>query len=96
MSFTLSLAVLIPLFGLHNLLSAFMPENGTLARKCLELVSAISISFQGMIIAILFCFMNSEVIFQLKKLFGTRFNSNLPQQSMAMTQYTVSKFCPHG
>ena len=67
-----SAAVLVPLFGLHNLTSAFMPDaqDYPVVRKVLEVFSAVSISFQGSVIAVLFCFMNSEVNAQLEKLIG--------------------------
>ena len=48
---------------------------------------------QGMIVAILFCLINNEVIFQVKKFFADR--TGVGQQggrhpSLALTQYTVS------
>ena len=62
-------AVLVPLFGLHNLTSAFMPDGKDWpgVRKSLEMFSALSISFQGSIVAVIFCFMNSEVGSQIEK-----------------------------
>ena len=62
-------AVLVPLFGLHNLTSAFMPDSKDWpgVRKSLEMFSALSISFQGSIVAVIFCFMNSEVGSQIEK-----------------------------
>ena len=46
--------------------------------------------FQGMVVAILFCFMNSEVIGQLKRFINVSLDgTNRQGQSMAMTQYTV-------
>ena len=48
------------------------------------------ISFQGMVVAILFCFMHSEVIGQLKRVINMSLDgTNRQGQSMAMTQYTV-------
>eukprot|EP00094_Tigriopus_californicus_P014063 TCALIF_13619-PA protein Name:"Similar to VIPR1 Vasoactive intestinal polypeptide receptor (Meleagris gallopavo)" AED:0.12 eAED:0.15 QI:73/0.75/0.6/1/0.5/0.2/5/0/230 len=42
---------------------------------------------RAIVIAILFCLINSEVSFQLKKFFGDHIDTR--HQSMAMTQYTV-------
>ena len=43
-----------------------------------------------MVVAILFCLINNEVMVQLKKFCGDRFtDNNRAPQSMAMTQYTV-------
>ena len=54
--------------------------------------------FQGMVVAILFCLINNEVMTQLKKFCGDRLDTrNNP--SMAMTQYTVrnhDKVVNHG
>ena len=67
--YSLFSAVLVPLFGLHNLTSAFMPDSKEWpgVRKSLEMFSALSISFQGSIVAVIFCFMNSEVGSQIEK-----------------------------
>ena len=44
---------------------------------------------QGMVVAILFCLINNEVMTQLKKFCGDHFTDNRNVQSMALTQYTV-------
>ena len=45
-----------------------------------------------MVVAILFCFMNSEVIGQLKRFLNMSMGgANQHRQSIAMTQYTVIK-----
>ena len=50
--------------------------------------------FQGMVVAILFCLINNEVMTQLKKFCGDRLDTrNNP--SMAMTQYTVRNHDNH-
>uniref|UniRef100_A0A3B4Z029 Pituitary adenylate cyclase-activating polypeptide type I receptor-like n=1 Tax=Stegastes partitus TaxID=144197 RepID=A0A3B4Z029_9TELE len=54
-----STLLLIPLFGLHYVLFAVVPENvGVRPRLYLELVLG---SFQGFIVAVLYCFLNGEV-----------------------------------
>jgi hypothetical protein len=44
---------------------------------------------QGMVVAILFCLINNEVMVQLKRFCGEQLTDNRNPQSMAMTQYTV-------
>nr|XP_057929000.1 growth hormone releasing hormone receptor a isoform X2 [Doryrhamphus excisus] len=50
---------LIPLFGMHYTVFAFLPENtGVAARLYIELGLG---SFQGFVVALLYCFMNGDV-----------------------------------
>ncbi|XP_071746259.1 diuretic hormone receptor isoform X2 [Lepeophtheirus salmonis] len=86
-----AIGILIPLFGLHKFLSAFKPDDPG-ERVVLDFLSAITISFQGTVVATLFCLINSEVISQLRKFCGDRFiseRSRTANQSIAMTQYTA-------
>ncbi|XP_044194428.1 growth hormone releasing hormone receptor 2 [Thunnus albacares] len=54
-----STLLLIPLFGSHYVVFALFPEHvGVGPRLCLELVLG---SFQGFIVAVLYCFLNEEV-----------------------------------
>ncbi|KAM4629868.1 vasoactive intestinal polypeptide receptor 1 [Polymixia lowei] len=58
---------LIPLFGMHYMVFAFLPENtGAEARIFIELGLG---SFQGFVVALLYCFLNGEVQAELKKRF---------------------------
>ncbi|XP_066522072.1 pituitary adenylate cyclase-activating polypeptide type I receptor [Hoplias malabaricus] len=58
---------LIPLFGMHYMVFAFLPENtGEYARLSIELGLG---SFQGFVVALLYCFLNGEVQAELKKRF---------------------------
>merc|ERR1712156_146547 len=85
-----AIALLVPLFGLHHFIAAFKPDNDETTRCGMEILSAIVISFQGMVVAILFCLINNEVIVEVKKFFGQHIDSGLNgPQSMAMTQYTI-------
>ncbi|CAL8394149.1 unnamed protein product [Boreogadus saida] len=56
---------LIPLLGMHYMVFAFLPENtGAEARIFIELGLG---SFQGFVVALLYCFLNGEVQAELKK-----------------------------
>ncbi|KAL6458111.1 hypothetical protein MHYP_G00333410 [Metynnis hypsauchen] len=56
---------LIPLFGMHYMVFAFLPEStGEDARLSIELGLG---SFQGFVVALLYCFLNGEVQAELKK-----------------------------
>uniref|UniRef100_A0A672HPD7 Growth hormone releasing hormone receptor b n=1 Tax=Salarias fasciatus TaxID=181472 RepID=A0A672HPD7_SALFA len=62
-----STLLLIPLFGMHYMLFAFLPETmGEDARILVELGVG---SFQGFVVALLYCFLNGEVQAELKKRF---------------------------
>ncbi|XP_056271255.1 pituitary adenylate cyclase-activating polypeptide type I receptor-like isoform X1 [Pseudoliparis swirei] len=62
-----STLLLIPLFGMHYMVFALLPENtGAEARIFIELGLG---SFQGFVVALLYCFLNGEVQGEMKKRF---------------------------
>ncbi|CAI6343908.1 unnamed protein product [Macrosiphum euphorbiae] len=72
--------LLLPLLGLHYLLTPFRPPKQHPWEPFYEVVSATTSSFQGLCVATLFCFLNGEVVAQIKRrwqfmFFRTRANS---------------------
>ncbi|XP_028986812.1 growth hormone releasing hormone receptor a isoform X1 [Betta splendens] len=79
---------LIPLFGMHYTVFAFLPENtGVAARLYIELGLG---SFQGFVVALLYCFMNSEVQTELRRWLWKCHNQNhLTPAKRSITQITI-------
>nr|XP_024216449.1 calcitonin gene-related peptide type 1 receptor-like isoform X1 [Halyomorpha halys] len=83
--------LLLPLLGLNYLLTPFRPPNDHPLESYYEILSAFTASFQGLCVATLFCFLNGEVMAQIKRkwqyaTFRTRANS------YTATTVSVSKF----
>ncbi|KAK7896141.1 hypothetical protein WMY93_021466 [Mugilogobius chulae] len=79
---------LIPLFGMHYTVFAFLPENtGVAARLYIELGLG---SFQGFVVALLYCFMNGEVQAELRRWLWRCHNQNqLTPAKRSITQITI-------
>ncbi|XP_075263416.1 diuretic hormone receptor-like, partial [Convolutriloba macropyga] len=60
---------LSPLFGVHTIVTLWMPEEETVAHTVLGIIQALLQSSQGFVVAIVFCFGNSEVRNELKATF---------------------------
>ncbi|GAB1597825.1 parathyroid hormone 2 receptor-like [Argonauta hians] len=58
-----STLILIPLFGVHYIITLLIPENGVSdqTKTAKIYLDHIFSSFQGLVVAILFCFLNEEV-----------------------------------
>ncbi|KAI2803670.1 hypothetical protein BLOT_007803 [Blomia tropicalis] len=59
--------ILIPLLGLHFILTPFRPEDRSQFAQIYEIFSALVSSLQGCCVAMLFCFFNGEVLAQIRK-----------------------------
>lgn len=53
--------MLVPILGLHFILLPIRPSQGSTLEYIYEVVSALSSNFQGFLVSLLFCFLNSEV-----------------------------------
>ncbi|XP_003742973.1 calcitonin gene-related peptide type 1 receptor [Galendromus occidentalis] len=59
--------ILLPLLGLHYIFTPFRPGFNSSFYEAYEIYSAVTTSYQGLAVAILFCLCNQEVIAQFKR-----------------------------
>nr|XP_033334705.1 calcitonin gene-related peptide type 1 receptor-like isoform X4 [Megalopta genalis] len=83
--------LLVPLLGLHYLAIPFRPPKGHPWEPIYEVLSAVTASFQGLCVAVLFCFLNGEVIAQFKRKWEC--TALLRNRANSCTATTVSVRC---
>eukprot|EP00095_Tigriopus_kingsejongensis_P009908 maker-scaffold663_size116561-snap-gene-0.13 protein:Tk09908 transcript:maker-scaffold663_size116561-snap-gene-0.13-mRNA-1 annotation:"neuropeptide receptor b4" len=59
--------MLVPILGLHFMLLPMRPADGSPLEYVYEIVSAVTSSFQGFLVSLLFCFLNSDVLDAIRK-----------------------------
>ncbi|GFW21074.1 histone-lysine N-methyltransferase SETMAR [Trichonephila clavipes] len=82
--------ILIPLLGLHYVVTPFRPVPRSPGEAIYETVSAIVTSFQGLSVALLFCFFNGEVIALIRKKWNQALLMRGRRMSYAATTVSVS------
>ncbi|CAK9304519.1 unnamed protein product [Gordionus sp. m RMFG-2023] len=79
--------ILLPLLGIHFLVMPIRPPKGSHWEAPYEYFSVILVSFQGLFVAGIFCFLNGEVINCLKTAFNS--SSCIPSNKTKYSQVTM-------
>lgn len=86
--------VLFPLFGMHFLMTVYRSPANCGPWEVYQYMSKASDGLQGFFVAVIFCYLNGEVVYLLKRSYGRyrlqRGFSSRRGQSMAMTRMSVS------
>lgn len=83
--------ILVPLFGLHFFLVIYHPQSSNC--EILEVYSYFSHAmdgFQGMIVAIIFCYVNNEVLYLLKRSYQ-RYKLQRDSQNRSFSNFSMKR-----
>ncbi|XP_064647627.1 calcitonin gene-related peptide type 1 receptor-like isoform X2 [Lineus longissimus] len=64
--------ILVPLLGLQYIIIPFRPAPDSTEERIYLVVAAVLVSFQGLFVAMIFCFFNGEVVALMKRKYGQR------------------------